>query len=158
MSRKIASILLAVIIASVMAFALVGCGDDSKVSGGGSENGGGNVSNGGSEPSDFAGKYTIVSMEIQGSIFQGDNLEDSLKEFGGTAENYIDILDGGNLIIQIGGITSPMTYTANSNILTAKDISRTLELVVEGNTITCKFPDDPNQGEGSGYTAIFKKQ
>ena len=133
--KKIASVLMAVVIASVMAFGLFGC----------------------AKTPDYVGKYDLSSIEAKGITVDGDLLKQVLPSMGGAEGNYLEIKDGKNLTVAFGGSSFSMKYTANGNTLTVKDASGSADFVVSGDTVTVKFTEEL-VGPGNACTAIFKKR
>ena len=153
---------------SLMAFALIGCGDKSDSSSQSSSSQSTTEQTQTPDPTptpppepvvpDYVGKYIIVSMEMKDGKVEGDLLDQALASLGGAKENYVDIIDDKTLTIKMGGITTPTTtYKKTGNTFTIDSGGETFELLLSGDTITIVFTDEM-LGEGNGYTAVFKKQ
>lgn len=106
----------------------------------------------------YAGKYIIVSMEMDGIYYEGESLELALEDNGGVRENYIEITDSTHMTLKLNGLTAPMTYTLSGKVLIARDVNQAVfEFTLEGDTITVVFADRL-LGYGNGYMAEFSKQ
>ena len=167
MKKKMLAVFLVVCL-SLMAFAMVGCGDKNKTEEPTSSSQSTTQQTPTPDPTptpppepvipDYVGKYIIISMEKDEVVVEGDLLDQALAKLGGVEENYIEIIDDKTLKAKLGGITVPTTtYTKSGNTITLKDASGTIEMLLSGDIITIIFTDEM-VGEGNGYTAVFQKQ
>ena len=106
----------------------------------------------------IVGTYVIVSMDLNGDMYTGDDLETALADSGGSSKNYIKIIDSQSLTMNLNGLVAPMTYTLSGGVLVARDVTDDVtELKLQGDTITVTFTDQL-VAQGNGYTAVFQKQ
>jgi hypothetical protein len=117
MKKRFVLMMLAVIAASALALALVGCESATSV--------------------DYAGKYPLSKATAQAGTLEGSDLADAGLS---PSENYIEIKDSKNITFVLGGDTIETTYSLDGKTLHVKDGSSTLDFTLEGNTLSYYEP------------------